>query len=78
MQGGKGDRQRYTEDKPNCNYCFFHKKKGVCSLKECHYLLPDEPEKKEEETCGDCPYGKYSPCIGYCLLKVLREMKINV
>ena len=69
MQGGKGEKQRYAEDKPDCAYCYFRKKKGICRLEKCYYLLPEEPEKKEEETCGNCPYGKHSPCIGFCLLK---------
>ena len=23
----------------------------------------------------ECPYGRYSPCIGYCLQKILLEIK---
>ena len=60
MQGEKGEKRKYAEDKPDCAYCYFRKKKGVCRLKECYYLLPEKPEKKEEETCADCPYGKPS------------------
>ena len=78
VQGGKGEKPRYAEDKPDCAYCYFRKKKGICRLKKCYYLIPEKPEKKEGETCGDCPYGKHSPCIGYCLLKIVREMKIKV
>lgn len=22
-------------------------------------------------SCGDCPYGRYSPCIGFCMRKIL-------
>ena len=40
-------------------------------------LLPEEPEK-EEGTCEGCPYGKHAPCIGFCLLKIVRELKIKV
>ena len=47
MQGGKGEKQRYAEDKPDCAYCYFRKKKGVCGLEKCYYLLPEEPEKEE-------------------------------
>lgn len=25
--------------------------------------------------CENCPYGRCSPCIGYCLLKILQEMR---
>ena len=45
--------------------------------KQCYYLLPEEPEK-EEGTCEGCPYGKHAPCIGFCLLKIVRELKIKV
>jgi len=24
-------------------------------------------------SCGDCPYGRYAPCIGFCMRKILRE-----
>lgn len=78
VQGGKGEKQRYAEDKPDCACCYFRKKKGACRLKQCYYLLSEESEKKEDETCLDCPYGRYSPCIGFCLLKIVREMKIKV
>ena len=44
---------------------------------KCYYLLPEEPEK-EEGTCEGCPYGKHAPCIGFCLLKIVRELKIKV
>ena len=77
MQGGTGEKQRYEEDKPDCAYCYFRKKKGVCGLEKCYYLLPEEPEK-EEGTCEGCPYGKHAPCIGFCLLKIVRELKIKV
>ena len=78
MQGEKGEKRKYAEDKPDCAYCYFRKKKGVCRLKECYYLLSEKPEKKEEETCADCPYGKQSPCIGFCLLKIVRELNVKV
>lgn len=74
---------RYAPDKPgDCTYCYFwQKKKGCCERKECYYLMPleNEPEPDlEKERRGDCrlcPYGRHSPCIGYCLAKILWEMK---
>lgn len=49
-------------------------KKG-CELKECYYLLPEEEpeETAAESACSSCPYGKVTPCIGYCLVKIMRE-----
>lgn len=72
---------KYSKDKPaDCAFCYFWggKKKG-CTLKQCHYLLPppeipDKP-KESEEGCGDCPYGKHDPCIGYCLKKIMMELR---
>lgn len=75
VQGEKGEQSRYAEDKPDCVYCYFRTKKGTCRRRSCYYLLPDKPEKKTEETCADCPYGKHFPCIGYCLLKIIGEMR---
>ena len=63
MQGGKGDRQRYSEDKPDCAYCYFRKKKGICRLDKCYYLLPEEPEKMEGETCGTAHMGSIPPAL---------------
>ena len=30
-----------------------------------------EEDKKNDE-CYDCPYGKHSPCIGFCLKNILK------
>ena len=32
-------------------------------------------QKYAEDKPKDCPYGRYSPCIGYCLQKILLEIK---
>lgn len=85
------DNRRYAKDKPkSCEYCYFWrgKRKGY-ERSECFYLLPGETEKSpaktdaeeaepfEEESCEGCPYGKYSPCIGYCLEQIIRELKVR-
>ena len=59
----KADKRKYAEDKPL-----------VCE--DC-YLLPKQPEKdtKKAGQCVGCPYGKHSPCIGYCLQKILQDMR---
>lgn len=74
--------ERYVEDKPtSCEYCYFwHGKKYGCELKNCYYLLPKEAERQQSEdsvSCKGCPYGKHSPCIGYCLVKIMRELKVG-
>ena len=78
------DSRRYSQDKPkSCEFCFFWAgKKHGCELSQCHYLLPEEPEIRtptvhKEESCGSCPYGRHSPCIGYCLVKIMRELKVG-
>lgn len=71
---------RYAEDKPKeCEYCYFWggKYRG-CELEECCYILPPEPEPTYEPgDCTCCPYGKYSPCIGYCIEQIQMELKVG-
>jgi hypothetical protein len=70
----------YSEDKPkDCAYCYFWggKKKG-CTQEQCYYLFPEMTPLKPNKwwkPCGDCPYGKYEPCIGYCTAKILKEFR---
>ena len=77
---------KYADDMPwSCKYCYFWegKKKG-CMLDQCFYL---EEEAKEDDggaggaaadqfgNCKVCPYGRHSPCIGFCIAKIDREMR---
>ena len=76
------DREQYSPDKPkSCEYCFFWKgKRFGCGLGSCRFLISKEPEQREnvnEICCDGCPYGKYSPCIGYCLMRIMRELKVG-
>lgn len=73
---------RYAEDKPaSCDYCYFQiPGKNVCELNECFYLLTESvPENGAGEAggerCGGCPYGRDRPCIGWCMEKLLVEMR---
>ena len=75
----------------DCKHCYFWKgKRKGCGQEECYYLLPEEipipgtvPEKTFQQkqdkdspgVCQSCPYGRHSPCIGYCIQKILREMR---
>ena len=78
------DRLQYSQDKPkSCEYCYFwHGKRYGCELKTFFYLLPDREEPKQRKgtehlSCKDCSYGKHSPCIGYCLVKIMQELKVG-
>lgn len=78
------DSRRYSQDRPkSCEFCFFWVgKKHGCELPQCYYLLPEEAKAQpadvhKEEGCRSCPYGRHSPCIGYCLVKIMREMKVG-
>ena len=82
MEMGK---QRYSADKPvSCKYYYFWqgKRKG-CELKSCYYLLPEKSPPSAEElaelyhrgNCNTCPYGRASPCIGFCIEKIMLELK---
>lgn len=82
--------RRYAADKPGeCRYCYFwNGRRKCCGQRECYYLLPEEIPKAEKEPeelsqqypvgtgdCQSCPYGRHSPCIGYCIRKIMLEMK---
>ena len=75
----KADKRKYAEDKPLvCEDCYFwSRRKNGCTRKQCYYLLPKQPEKdtKKAGQCVGCPHGKHSPCIGYCLQKILQDMR---
>lgn len=75
----------------DCKHCYFWKgKQKGCSQKECYYLLPEgktasanvpgnplpqQFSKNGIGACESCPYGRHSPCIGYCIQKILHEMR---
>ena len=84
------DSWRYAPDKPKeCRHCYFWKgKRKGCSQKRCYYLLPEDSEEYsavqgnlpmqesgETGNCQFCPYGRHSPCIGYCIQKIMRELR---
>lgn len=80
MQAGAVN-ARYVEDKPwSCGYCYFQSPvSGTCELEVCYYLLKEtgaEPEE-DREGCAGCPYGRSRPCIGFCMQKLLMEMRIK-
>lgn len=82
MQTGRADKKRYTEDKPkDCAYCYFWDENEDCCMEpECYYLLNKTGGGSERipirgANCRICPYGRHSPCIGYCLQKILLEME---
>lgn len=79
------DKQTFSADKPvSCKYCYYWlgKKKG-CELENCYYLIREKPMLTAEElairhhrgNCSTCPYRRASPCIGYCIEKILLERK---
>jgi len=70
---------RYAPDKPkDCRYCYFWKNKKtgcILSKENCYYLISVPPKPKSE--CDGCPYGRNSPCIGWCTKKILRETGVR-
>lgn len=77
---GKADNQRFAEDKPgDCTCCYFwDNRKRSCTKETCYYLLPETGTGNDSRDCSVCPYGRHSPCIGYCLLKIIREMRLRI
>ena len=67
----------HTEDKPkDCRYCYFWKQTEGCTYRGktgCYYLSAQKPPAAVSE-CDGCPYGRASPCIGWCTKELLRSM----
>lgn len=72
--------EKYLPGKPiSCVYCFWWlgRKKG-CANTDCYYRIRNRTDKKKQEmkkNCEGCPYGKHAPCIGYCMDRLLKEMR---
>ena len=58
-------------------YCCI--KVGAESEKDYDRLTKGEGKemavKNHWKPCKGCPYGKYHPCLGYCIAKILKEVK---
>lgn len=71
--------RKYHPEKPwSCVYCYFWKGRNKgCGEKNCYYLLPITEEELNYKIgdCKTCPYGKHSPCIGYCIAKLEAELR---
>ena len=72
----KIEEMKYAHDKPSdCRYCywwFVAEERCILGEGQCYYILPKTTNRKKSE-CDDCPYGKASPCIGYCLRKIMNK-----
>ncbi|MBQ6833663.1 MAG: hypothetical protein IJO55_04515 [Lachnospiraceae bacterium] len=68
----------YSPDKPkDCHFCYYWKNNKVgCKLgvEKCYYRVTP---KKAVSECDGCPYGRASPCIGWCTKRILEEMGTN-
>lgn len=66
----------HTEDKPkDCRYCYFWKQTEGCTYRGktgCYYISAQKPPAAISE-CDGCPYGRASPCIGWCTKELLRS-----
>ena len=76
----KIDGRKYLEEQPEaCDYCYWWEfGKKECILPECYYLMSEAKRvstNQEEGNCKNCAYGKHSPCIGYCIAKILKESR---
>lgn len=87
----RDNRKYAADKPGGCTHCYFWKgKRKGCSQEDCYYLLQGEgpisgmlseemQQGKEDKNsygdCPSCPYGRHSPCIGYCTKKILQEMR---
>ena len=44
----------------------------MCDEK-AYALIPEKKEVKSKSPCDGCPYGRVSPCIGYCLREIQQR-----
>ena len=71
----------YVKDRPaDCRYCYYWSRNAPhCTYGNgrCFYSLPDPVKSKRtaKSECEGCPYGRYSPCIGWCTREILRSIK---
>ena len=67
----------HTEDKPkDCQYCYFWMQTEGCTFRGktgCYYISAQKLPAAVSE-CDGCPYGRASPCIGWCTKELLRSM----
>ena len=74
----------YRKSKPaSCTFCYWWMgQKQGCGNEECFYLIRKKRMKQyaksdKKSNCEGCPYGRHAPCIGYCLDRLLKEMRAN-
>lgn len=73
----------------DCRYCLYWKglRKGCTYEAGCCCDIPQTPPEPKRHKgnkptqasapvseCVGCPYGRDSPCIGWCTKKILKEM----
>ena len=72
-------RYLYAYEKPDCEKCMFYNSasRSRCfrGKLNCYYLVAVE-EDEGEVSCKGCPYRRpEAPCIGFCMKKIVTEMK---
>ena len=64
----------FTNDKPrSCRFCYYYER-HKCILDSCYYERPKQSRKPKSE-CDGCPYGRHSPCIGWCTKQLLQSLE---
>ena len=77
----------------DCRYCLYCKgKKTGCTYEDgCCCPIPQKPEKRNGvvqyypkgekpasvSECVGCPYGRDSPCIGWCTKEAMRAVGLH-
>lgn len=70
---------------------YWHGEKKGCTYQDgCCCYVPQHPSRKDGQDviypsippvpvahseCDDCPYGRASPCIGWCTKELLKSIK---
>lgn len=66
------DRELLDLKPKSCKFCcWWSAKKRRCERASCYY---ERQAKATLTDCGNCPYRKSQPCIGWCTRKIMREL----
>lgn len=74
--GGESNERTYRGQTERLPVLLFLEADRGCTYRgktDCYYISAQKPPAAVSE-CDGCPYGRASPCIGWCTKELLRSM----
>ena len=60
----------------SCEYCYFwHQSRCTRGSEGCFYLRKIKRRTRQKTKCIDCPYGRDSPCLGWCTKDIMEYFR---